>query len=863
MPYLQGQTLRVLLIEDSSADVDMVLRSLRELDRPFEHRRVASEADLQRTLAAFEPHVVLSDFSMPGFSGRAALDIVSAVAPQTPFIFVSGTIGEELAIEALQLGAADYVLKDNLRRLPASVERALRMAAQQQQQLRTERALRDSEERYRSIVESTADWIWEMDPQGRITYSNAAIETILGYHPSEMVGRDAMQFVPSEQRADLELTMLGHVAHRRAWRGWMMPWLHRDGGIRILDSSGVPVFGENGALIGYRGTDRDVTLRMEQDEKIRRLARIHAVLSALGNAILVSRDRDDLLTRACRLAVEQGEFPAAAIVEIDRAQGTRQLTHHHGDGDLHDATVRDLASASPDATWKILRRALQTPRRSLIREVATLHSDPLVREAYARTGTHALVLLPLGRDMTSVLLLHSRQAHDFDADEVALLERLGADLDHALDFIAKSERLEYLAYHNPLTGLPNRAAFGELVGTRLGQGPLLVAMFDVVHFHYFNDSRGRDFCNELLRSIGRRLGERLPASAVLAHPVEDSFAVVLPDGAGETARDDMARLIDGCCGEPFNVDGEHVYAELRCGLVEAPRHATDVEAIERNSLAALAEARNRNERVVMYSEALSDRAQRRIALERELRVALEANQFELFLQPKFAARGDVLAGAEALLRWRHPQRGLIAPSEFIPVLEDTGLIVPTGRWVMRSAIAIARRWREAGHPELRLAVNVSARELRRDDFVADSAASIAACGTGHRLDIEITESLLMENIDHSIDVLRRMRALGFRVHIDDFGTGYSSLNYLSRLPVDVLKIDQAFIAQIADNPESLALVTNMIGLAHALDLRVVAEGVEHEEQAKLLRLLRCDELQGFHLGRPMPVEEFERTLLAR
>ena len=220
-----------------------------------------------------------------------------------------------------------------------------------------------------------------------------------------------------------------------------------------------------------------------------------------------------------------------------------------------------------------------------------------------------------------------------------------------------------------------------------------------------------------------------------------------------------------------------------------------------------------------------------------------------------------LTGAEALLRWRYPERGLISPAQFIPVLEETGLIIDVGAWVRRKGLAIWRRWRAQGHGGLRLAVNVSVRELRHSNFMGNCSTLLDLHHGEHGLDIEITESMVMDDIGKCIQVLQGLRGLGCKIHIDDFGTGYSSLNYLSRLPVDTLKIDQSFTAALAISPDTLPLVTNVIGLAHSLRLTVVAEGVEEEEQAKLLRLLRCNELQGYHLGRPMPVDEFEKKLL--
>jgi EAL domain-containing protein (putative c-di-GMP-specific phosphodiesterase class I) len=277
-------------------------------------------------------------------------------------------------------------------------------------------------------------------------------------------------------------------------------------------------------------------------------------------------------------------------------------------------------------------------------------------------------------------------------------------------------------------------------------------------------------------------------------------------------------------------------------------------------MSALAEADRRDDLLHVFSESLQGRAARRLKLEHDLRRALGQHEFELFYQPKFNTVDKRLIGAEALLRWHRHGGATVSPAEFIPVLEETGLIVPVGEYVMREALAQALAWRARYRPGLRIAVNVSARELRSNGFLDQCRAILEPSRADQGIDIEITESLLMDDIDHNIPLLGELRALGCRISIDDFGTGYSSLNYLTRLPADEIKIDQSFIATLTQSPETMGLITNVINLAHSLSLRVVAEGVENEEQAKLLRLLRCDVLQGYFLGQPMPATAFGQLL---
>ena len=855
--------LRVLLVEDNGSDAEMVTRALRGLDATLHVQRVDSEAQLRAALSSFDPHIVLSDYSMPGFSGQDALTVVRSVAPDLPFIFVSGTIGEEVAIEALQRGAVDYVLKDNLRRLPPAIERALRVARERQDLTRVERALRASEGRFRSIVESTADWLWEMNLDGVLTYSNAAILDILGFSAEDMVGTDALEQMLDEDRASFEAALPGFAERGVGWRNWVLCWRHRDGSFRELESTAQPLYDENGMLSGYRGIDRDVTLRRQQEAKIAQLGRIHAVLGALGNAVLRARDTHALFDQACRLAVEQGHFHAASIgvltphasVRVEAVYGDLRVSSLLAE--LHEVPLDSTADAERPAV-----RALRENRYILIEDYATASmSRPLIKQM-SDIGVVSHIALPIGEPAWGVLCLFTNCPQTFDDDEIDLLERLTAEIDYARDFIVNSERLAYLAYQNPTTGLPNRTAFQELMAARMEQGPQLVAMADIDRFRYFNQTRGRGFGDQLLVAVAARLRAALPKDALLAHPGDDAFifAHAYDDGI-EPALAELETVLLTVGHTPLVIDGEEIQVSLKGSVLRTPADESSPEAIERGLSAMLGEAQDRNRMVLPFTQEVRMRATRRVELERELRVALNTGAFELYLQPKFLASTQRLAGAEALLRWSHPERGIIVPGEFIAVLEASGLIVEAGAWVRREALAITQRWAKMGHPDLRLAVNVSASELRQMSFVSDCESLLGPFNGEHGIDIEITESMVMDDINHSVQVLNSLRSLGCKIAIDDFGTGYSSLNYLSRLPADTLKIDRSFVALLAMSPDTLSLVTNIIGLAHSLGMTVVAEGVEDEEQAKLLRLLRCDQLQGYFLDRPMPLDVFERKYL--
>ncbi|MCK9368213.1 MAG: EAL domain-containing protein [Metallibacterium scheffleri] len=854
--------LSILFVEDSALDVKLSLHELKGLGRKLSATRVSDAEALRDALTRSSPDVILSDFSMPGFSGMHALEIVRELAPEIPFIFVSGTIGEEAAIEALQQGAVDYVLKENLRRLQPAVERALRTAATRRQMQDMQRALRESEERFRTIVETTEDWVWEMDLHCIHNYVNSSVMKILGYPPDEVIGRDALALMVDEDRAEVEQALPKLLAVRKGWHRWTLRWRHRDGSIRVLESTANPVMDHAGVLTGYRGVDRDVTERVQQEAKIRHLARIHAVLSALGNAVLRSRDTSELLDQSCRLAVVQGGFEAAAIL-VRTSASTLSVASSFGEPAMLALLARPDAlhpdPAGPGASP--FSEALRTASMIVTRDGPDNGAPSGWPAAMARVGIAAQISLPIGAETWGVMSLFARVPQAFDADEIELLKRLTDEVDYARDFLAKSERLEFLAYNNPTTSLPNRTALRDLLLSRLEDGPQVIAMIDIERFRYFNRTRGRRFGDALLREVGARLQSLTPEGAVLAHPGDDAFVLAIAQTDGDGDARAIEALLNRCTAQPFMIQGEQVHARFHCSVLMAPLQAQTPDTIEHGLVAALAEAKALDHPLLAYTEGARQRMARQVTLERDLRRALGNREFELHLQPKYNAVTRQLTGAEGLLRWRHPTQGLVSPAEFIPVLEDTGMIVAVGAWVRQESLRITRRWRARGQ-ELRLAVNVSARELRQADFMSSYEALLTADGDGRALEVEITESLLMDDIERSIAVLHRLRAIGCRIAIDDFGTGYSSLNYLSRLPADALKIDQTFVARLATDHDTLDLVKNIVALAHSLGLAVVAEGVESEEQASLLRHMGCDELQGFLLGRPLPVADFERSVLA-
>jgi EAL domain-containing protein (putative c-di-GMP-specific phosphodiesterase class I) len=350
---------------------------------------------------------------------------------------------------------------------------------------------------------------------------------------------------------------------------------------------------------------------------------------------------------------------------------------------------------------------------------------------------------------------------------------------------------------------------------------------------------------------------------LLARVGADHFAVVLPEVRQEG---DVARLVEktmeSFLDHAFRLNDAVFRISAKVGVALFPDDGADAPTLFRNAEAALKKAKAGGDRYLFYTQKMTAMVAGKLTLENQLRQALDMSEFVLHYQPKVNLASGRLAGVEALIRWNDPRTGLVPPGQFIPMLEETGLIHRVGRWALHSAVADYLRWRAAGLPVVRIAVNVSALQLRDPGFIAEIAQTIgvdahAAAG----LELEITESMVMEDVRNSIATLQAIRAMGVTIAIDDFGTGFSSLSYLSKLPVDTLKIDRSFVTDMTNSQQGLALVSTIINLAHSLKLKVVAEGVETEEQSRLLRLLSCDEMQGFLFSKPAPTDQIELLLL--
>jgi diguanylate cyclase (GGDEF)-like protein len=584
-----------------------------------------------------------------------------------------------------------------------------------------------------------------------------------------------------------------------------------------------------------------------QQRRIERLNRTLETLSAVNALIVRVSDRDDLLAEACRIAVERGGFGFAAIRLFDHERIVSS-----GEGSK-DPKIDQFPVPPEEAVCNDLDAAVGAPGR----------------DAALRRGFRAYAVLPLltSGESAGALLLYARGKDVFDDEEMRLLHELAGDIAFALHHVAQKARMDYLAYHDSLTDLPNRNLFIDRLGQALiaarREKRFAAAVFlDLERFRMVNETFGRRAGDDMLRDVADRLRGAARDQDTVARVGADHFAIAVPglEHPGDTIHWLLDRLGEAFA-RPVIIDGVELRITMKAGVAVYPTDGDSTETLCANAETALNHAKQSAERYSFYAPEMNARVAESLALEHRLRRAIEDGRLALHYQPKMDVRTGELSGLEALIRWQDPELGAVPPAKFVTLMEETGMILVAGRWALARAVEDIRRWQALGLCVPRTSVNVSAIQLRQKDFVESVLQAIAAFGRDKPiLDVEITESVLVDDVEETTRKLQTLRRSGVEISVDDFGTGYCSLSYLARLPVDVLKIDRSFVVRMRDAGYPRNIVAMIVSLAHTLGLKVIAEGVEDDEQVRLLRDLGCDQIQGYLVSRPVPAEQIEQFL---
>ncbi len=604
---------------------------------------------------------------------------------------------------------------------------------------------------------------------------------------------------------------------------------------------------------------------------MQRVHRALRTLSAVNRAMQRAAREDELLEEMCGIIVNTGGYRLAWVgyAEQDAKKSVRPVANAGFEGGFL-ADVQVTWDEADERGRGAAGSAIRSGQPHVIRNILTDPNFTPWREAATRRGFASVIGLPLRieNEMLGALMIYAPEPDAFDAPEVELLSELADDLCYGISSLRSrikqreaEEAVRRMAYYDSGTGLPNRALLRERVeraiaGAKQRNRPFPLLLLDIDRFREVNDALGYGEGDRLLQQMGPRLKKILPQADTIAYLGEDEFAVLLAAGDAEAALQ-AARAIMTALNEPFELSGFQVDVRASIGISLFPGHGSDPDALILRADDAMHRAKSANAGFLVYSGGPGREHTRRLALIGDLIRAIDSDQLLLYCQPKVDIRSGRICGAEALVRWRHPKHGMVSLYELIPLAEQTGLIKPLTHWMLGAALRQCHEWYENGL-EVPLAVNVSMRNLRDPAFLERINGLLLTWGTQPgQLQIELTESALMEDPAGTLEVLNRLHGMGIELFVDDFGTGYSSLSYLQKLPIDTIKIDQSFVKDMTTNEDSANIVRSTIELAHNLELKVVAEGVESRELFERLAALGCDVAQGYYIDQPFPAEQLK------
>ncbi|PQP02336.1 GGDEF domain-containing protein [Massilia phosphatilytica] len=677
--------------------------------------------------------------------------------------------------------------------------------------------------------------VCEADADGVITGVNDLFVTSSGFTRPEVVGQRLgdvgrpagarLPWQPSDRVWNGEVVIAGRHGRRHWYR------------------TIVPMFAGHGTVERYICIDIDITERKEFERTIVENAQRQTLIAELGRKALAANSLDELFADAADAAARGLGAACAALFET----GPDGMLVRAGAGRLAQST--GLVLASPHGDHDGAAHVADAALRPWLAPLATLHGID--------TGIDTAIVC--GERAFGLLGVYATRPRRFGADDANFLHGVANIVATAVERQEARNRLTYLAQYDPLTSLPNRRRLAHSLEDAIdaaarADGRAAVMFIDLDRFKNVNDMLGHGVGDQLLVQAAKRLSACARAGDVVARLGGDEFAVVLPalddDGVAAAV---AARVIEALA-QPFFLEGQQLFVSASVGIATYPENGRDADTLLKNADTAMYGAKNggRNN-YQFYLAEMHENATQRLQTETQLRQALEHGEFMLHYQPKLDLATGTISGFEALLRWNHPQRGLVPPLEFIAILEETGLILPVGEWVIGEVCRQLKSWQAQGMTVQPVAINLSARQLQQADLAGAVERIVARAGVDPALlEFELTESMLMANPEAAVEILTRIKALGMRLSVDDFGTGYSSLAYLKRFPLDALKIDRTFVRDLPDDPDDAAITKAVIRLAHSLSLKVVAEGVENVAQLRELEEYGCDQIQGYHVSRPLP-----------
>jgi len=729
-----------------------------------------------------------------------------------------------------------------------------------------EEALRKSNERFDMAVRATNDVIWDWDLVTDEIWWNENFTKVFGYS-RETVDRTVKSWYEGIHPDDQGRVIAG--VHRLIGAGgesWSDEYRFRrqDGTFAHVLDRGQVIRDDAGRAVRMIGAKADISSRKQAEERIHNQALRQRLIAEFGQQAFASSDVEDVLSRAVELVTVALKADFCNVLELD--ESGKQLLIKAASGWPNEIMMRRTVPIRPGGRLEFV---LSRREPLIIEDLAK--DERSADSSLVRVGARSGIQVPISGTAGTfgILSAHARAERHFGQDDANFLQSVANILAVAIERRSAEERLERLAQFDSLTGLPNRHLFHDrllktVAHARRSGEPMAVLFIDLDHFKLVNDTQGHSAGDKLLKEAAARLSQCVRSGDTVGRFGGDEFGAIVselgkPGDAGVVAQ----KVLDALA-QPFKLDAYDTYVSASIGITLFPADGDNPEALVMNADTAMYRAKEQGRNTYQYfTREMNERALARVQMEAALRRAIDHKEFLLHYQPKVDLQSRLICGFEALLRWRHPdpEKGLVLPGEFVSVLEDTGLIVPVGEWVLREVCGQIQAWQREGLAVKPVTVNVSARQFQQKDFESIVRHILREAGIDPSLlQFELTESLLMSDPEGAARTLRGLKDSGVKISVDDFGTGYSSLAYLKRFPIDALKIDYSFVRDITTDPEDAMITLAIIGLAHSLKLKVVAEGVETQEQLELLAANGCDEIQGHLFSVPDTAEKCAKML---
>lgn len=670
-----------------------------------------------------------------------------------------------------------------------------------------------SREELLEIIESMHDTYYRTDNDGLLIYLSGSVVDLIGYKVEEVLGtRLSDYYIESDGREKFLEYFQASGSNVKSYESALR---HKNGNVVWLSTNAYIYRGKNGEVLGVEGTIRDVTSRIMQQQELNQLK--NTLDKTLDCIFMFYSDTLKFFY------INEG-----AVNQVGYSQE-----------ELMNMTPYDIKPAYDEKKFRaLLQPLIDDHETSMTLETIHQHKD--------------------GHEFPVEIFLQYIQHENEKPRFVAIVRDISEQIE-------VREKLHHLAHHDHLTGLPNRLLFMDRLERTLlrrSRGQVAVVFLDLDRFKVINDTLGHASGDQVLKLLSKRLINGIRKSDTLARFSGDEFAIILEDVTSSDEVVVVVRNLFELFFRPFTIENRELFITASIGISLSPDDGEDIQALLKNADIAMYRAKELGGNTYQfYSADMSNKALERLSLETDLRYALEREEYKLVYQPQLDQTSGTIIGCEALLRWNHPEFGLVGPDDFIPVLEDTGLIEAVGEWVLIESCKQAKIWQEKYNKNFRISVNLSARQFRSNDLVIKIADCLEQTQLkANTLELEITESILINNTDAIQVTMHELEALGLRIALDDFGTGYSSLSYLKRFPINTIKIDKSFVRDITTDEDDAAIVSAIIAIAKSLKMDLVAEGVETQQQLDFIVDKGCDVIQGFLFSMPVAAEEMEKLL---